>query len=284
MPIAAIGLLFLSAILHTSWNLLLKKSEEKFVATWWTVTIGGAASLIVLFFIGLPPREIWIFGLLSVLVEGAYFITLSYAYQDHDFSLVYPLARGAAPAFLAVWSLTLLGERPTTGGMLGLALIIGGLLFVGASTLIGSTAKGIHLRGILLALTTALLISIYTAIDGTAIKRAHTIAYAFLVLGLTPLPVTPFVLRRYSWSQVLGAWKTQRLRLLWTGLLGVTSYVLALLAYTLAPLSYSGAIREVSVVMGAFAGWRFLGEKLGQTRVIGAIIIFAGILIIARFG
>ena len=39
----------------------------------------------------------------------------------------------------------------------------------------------------------------------------------------------------------------------------------------------SSAIREVSVVIGAFAGWKILGEKLGPLRIIGAVIIFAGI-------
>jgi len=40
----------------------------------------------------------------------------------------------------------------------------------------------------------------------------------------------------------------------------------------------------VSVVFGAFAGWWLLKEKMGAMRVLGAIVIFAGILIIAIFG
>jgi drug/metabolite transporter (DMT)-like permease len=40
----------------------------------------------------------------------------------------------------------------------------------------------------------------------------------------------------------------------------------------------------VSVVFGALAGWWFLKEKMGGVRVLGAIVIFAGILIIAIFG
>jgi drug/metabolite transporter (DMT)-like permease len=36
--------------------------------------------------------------------------------------------------------------------------------------------------------------------------------------------------------------------------------------------------------MGAYAGWQFLGEKLGGRRVVGAIVIFAGILVVALFG
>jgi drug/metabolite transporter (DMT)-like permease len=36
--------------------------------------------------------------------------------------------------------------------------------------------------------------------------------------------------------------------------------------------------------MGAFAGWQFLGEKMGWRRVAGATVIFAGIVVIALFG
>lgn len=60
--------------------------------------------------------------------------------------------------------------------------------------------------------------------------------------------------------------------------------MLALFAYTFAPLSYSGAIREVSVVIGAFLGWRFLKEEMGGVRVAGSAIVFAGVMVIAIFG
>ena len=49
-------------------------------------------------------------------------------------------------------------------------------------------------------------------------------------------------------------------------------------------MNYSEAIREVSVVLGAFAGWQFLGEKLGKARILGAVVIFAGIVMIAVLG
>ena len=108
--------------------------------------------------------------------------------------------------------------------------------------------------------------------------------YAFLIFALVPLPLTPFVLRQYGWPRLKAAWEENRLRLPLAGILGIVAYLFALAAYSIAPLNYSGAIREVSVVIGAFAGWKILGEKLGPLRIIGAVIIFAGILIIARLG
>jgi uncharacterized membrane protein len=43
-------------------------------------------------------------------------------------------------------------------------------------------------------------------------------------------------------------------------------------------------VREISVVFGAMAGWIFLKERMGGMRVLGAAIIFVGVLVIALFG
>ncbi|HEY2980734.1 MAG TPA: EamA family transporter [Anaerolineales bacterium] len=282
MSLPAIGLLFLSAALHTFWNLLLKQAGGKYIATFWTVVLSGLIFAPVLFFTGLPPRSQWPLLLISAIVEVAYFLSLSQAYQDHDFSLIYPVARGTAPAFLTLWSILILGERLTRGGAAGLALIVIGLMVAGGSSYL---AGGVPpRRALVLALLTALFISIYSFIDGFAVKHGPTVSYAIGIFTLIPILITPFVLLRYPRAllqQELSAnWK----RLALIAVLGVCSYILALTAYALAPLSYAGAIREVSVVFGAFAGWRLLGEKMGGARLFGAAIIFAGILMIALFG
>jgi drug/metabolite transporter (DMT)-like permease len=284
MPTLAIALLFLSASLHTLWNLLLKGSRHKFIASWWIVTIGALMFMPGLFVTGMPPREIWLFALFSAGLEATYFLTLSLAYKSSDFSLVYPMARGTAPAFLTLWSLLFLNERPTGWGLVGLALIISGLLLTGASSLIQNRKNIPNIKGIAAALGTAFLISVYTFVDGIAVKRGPALPYGLLMFTLIPIWTTPIVLRRYGWSRVFGEWKVQPGRFLVTGFFSVLAYLIALYAYSFAPISYSGAIREVSVVLGALAGWFFLKERLGSVRVIGAIIIFTGILTIAILG
>ena len=130
---------------------------------------GGIIALVTLLFTGLPVREMWKFAVFSILAEAAYFVTLSYAYHDNEFSLIYPIARGAAPAFLALWSFLFLDETFTAGGLIGLALIISGLIVIGISTLATSHVTRLHLRGVAVAVFLALLISIYSAIDGAAV-------------------------------------------------------------------------------------------------------------------
>ncbi len=284
MPIFAILILFVSAILHTTWNLLLKQAGEKYIATWWAILLGSAVFLPFLFFTGLPARETWILLLISVLVEAAYYATLSTAYRDADFSLVYPLARGAAPALIGVWSVLFLGEKLTFGGMLGLGIILLGLLIIGGSNFFQWNRENPHLRGTLLALLLALLISIYSTIDGRAAKLTPVFPYAVMIFFLAPVFTSPLMLRRYGWPVLKAELTMHRVRIVGIGLLTVSAYLLALAAYSMAPVSYAGAIREVSVVMGAFAGWWFLGERLGGWRLAGSIIIFGGIIVISIFG
>jgi len=284
MPILALALLLTSAVLHALWNLLLKQSTEKYIAMGWQVIISGILSVFALFFTGLPPRSMWLFALISMTLEAIYFILLSFAYSDHDFSLVYPVARGAAPALVVLWSFVFLREIPSAGGFIGIATIVCGLVIIGITSFLQPHEGKPKFKGISIALSIAVVISVYTLIDGFAVKHGPVLPYGLSMFMLVPILTTPVIVRHYGWDQFLKAWHTQPARLILVGFLGVIAYLFALFAYSFAPVNYSEAIREVSVVMGAFAGWQFLGEKLGKIRLLGAIVIFAGIVLIAVFG
>jgi drug/metabolite transporter (DMT)-like permease len=284
MPILAIALLLTSAALHALWNLILKQSPIKYIAMGWQVIIGGIISSVFLFFTGLPPRSMWLYAVTSTVLEAIYFVLLSFAYSDHDFSLVYPVARGAAPALVVLWSLLFLHEIPSIGGFIGIATIICGLVIIGATGFFQPHEIKPQFKGIAVALLIALIISIYTLVDGYAVKHGPALPYGLTMFTLMPVLTSPVILRRYGWGQFVKATRTQPSRLILVGFLGVIAYLFALFAYSLAPVNYSEAIREVSVVLGAFAGWKFLGEKLGKVRILGAGVIFAGIVLIAVFG
>jgi drug/metabolite transporter (DMT)-like permease len=284
MPGLAIALLLSSAALHALWNLLLKKSHEKYLAMGWQVIIGSIVSIFALLFIGLPPRSMWLLVLISTILEAIYFGILTYAYHDNDFSLVYPVARGAAPALVVIWSALFLNEIPSIGGLLGIFLIVCGLAIIGATSLLQNPTGKPHMRGIAIALSVALVISIYTLVDGYAVKHGPALSYGLSLFMLMPVFTTPLIVRHYGWEQSLNTFKEQPARLILVGVLAVVAYLSALFAYSIAPVNYSEAIREVSVVMGAFAGWYFLGEQMGKIRIFGAVVIFAGIVTIAVFG
>ena len=284
MSALALALLLSSAVLHALWNLLLKRSDRKYIAMGWQIILSGVLALVALFFTGLPPRSMWLFAILSGVLESIYFVLLTFAYTDHDFSLVYPVARGAAPALVVVWAALFLREIPSVGGLIGIVLIVGGLVIIGATSLFQNGAEKPQFRGILSALSVALVISIYTIVDGFAVKHGPALAYGLTFFVLMPIMTTPFIVHHYGWSQLMEGLRAQPAKLTLVGFLGLIAYLAALFAYSIAPVNYSEAVREVSVVLGAFAGWYFLGEQMGRVRILGAIAIFGGIVLIAVLG
>jgi len=285
MPPIALGLLLVAATLHAGWNLFVKRAREKQVFTWWGLVVGSICfAPLLLLSQSFPPR-IWPYVIFSALVEGAYYIILTRAYEHGDFSLVYPMARGAAPAFLVVWAVLLLGERPRLAGFVGLVLLVLGLVIVGGNTwwsLRKTTA--LSTSGIVLALSVAFCISIYSAIDGAAVHIVAPLPYTVLVISLSTVFITPMILVRYGGRAVVAEWRANWFRIVIVGILMLLSYMLVLQTYAIAHVSYAGAIREISVVFAAFIGWRWLGEDFGLLRVMGASVIFVGILVIAIAG
>jgi drug/metabolite transporter (DMT)-like permease len=288
VPALALVLVIVAAALHAGWNLLLKQVDEKYIVNWWSVLFSAALALPVIFAGGLPQRQAWPLLIASAMVEVAYMAALAAAYNLSDFSLVYPVARGAAPAFLALWSILFLGERLTPAGAAGLGLVIGGLMLVGSNELLRQRAAKIgqpssrgRITGLTLALGIALLISIYSTLDGAAVKLTPATPYTVVMLGLTGLLFTPFAVRGNGWRKTLQVGRAHWRRILLIGSFGLLAYALVLNAYAIAQVSYAGALREVSIVFAALAGWKLLGEPLGRVRVIGSLVIFAGIVMIA---
>ncbi len=284
MSFTALSLLIGAAILHAVWNLLLKQANEKYIVTWWALLIGSLCFLPLMFIGQTFSLHALPLAVVSALFEAAYFVFLAAAYRNADFSLVYPIARGTSPALLAIWSVLFLGEHLSCGGILGLSILICGLVTIGSSAMLGKSALTPNRRSVILALLVALFISVYSVIDGTAVKLTSPIKYTVVVFWLTMLFITPFIFKFYGWQEMKRSWEANWLRASSIGFLTLVSYGLVLIAFTIAPVSYSGAIRESSIVLGALAGWLFLGEGFGSVRVLGSVVIFAGILLIALRG
>jgi drug/metabolite transporter (DMT)-like permease len=285
MPISALALLIIAALLHAGWNLLLKNVDHKYIVLWWGLTIGSVISLPVLILNWPVPARIWPYALGSALFEAIYDGILAAAYQKEDFSLVYPIARGGAPALLALWAILFLKESPSPAGKIGLVIITVGLMMVGSSKWLSSRKKGISSAvGIGLACLVALTISIYSVIDGAAVKLTDAAAYTVLVFVLTAIFGLPIIIKLYGLPAIEIEGRSHWLQAGAIGCLSLLSYMLVLITYSCAPVSYGGAIREISIVFGALAGWLWLKESFGLVRAIGALVIFAGILTILISG
>jgi multidrug transporter EmrE-like cation transporter len=117
-------LLLLAAVLHAGWNLIVKRAGGDQVFTWLAVVVGSACFFPLIFAGSGLSWRVAPYLVASAGLEMAYFLALTRAYQLGDFSLVYPIARGSAPAFLAIWATTFLDESLSPGGIVGLSVLV----------------------------------------------------------------------------------------------------------------------------------------------------------------
>ena len=281
MSSEALALVLAAGLIHASWNLLLKRSEDPLVVGAASLLAGGVLFAPVLVN-GLPvPSAVWPYVITSGCVMVAYYGVLGHAYQRGDFSLVYPVARGTAPALIAVWAAIFLGERPSVRGVAGIGLILMGLVVLGGGPLWLRRRDWKNLApGLLPAFLVALLISIYSVVDGAGVRLWEPAPYVVLTFVLGGSILVPALWVR-SPSRVARVIRTSWKSVVAIAGLTLLAYSMVLRAYQIAPIGYAGAAREIGIVFGALAGWLLLGERFGAFRTAGAVLVFAGIAVLA---
>ena len=222
--------------------------------------------------------------LLSAGLEALYFTLLGGAYQRGDLSLVYPLARGSALLFVTLFAFAFLGERPTPLGLAGIALIVIGVYTLHVKALTGpgllAPVLSVRERPSQLALLTGLTIACYSVVDkvGVSLCGPGAISLPDLLVRRTgPRPIYaagPPVGGRRSLARepVVRCWPT--------AVMFFASYLLVLFVIRTSRVSYVSSVREMSVVFAAVLGAFVLHEPLGEKKILGAVLIFAGILCI----
>jgi drug/metabolite transporter (DMT)-like permease len=263
-----------SAVLHATWNLLVKTSDERFLTAWGQFVVGGVLLLPVLLFTGLPDADTIPFLVVSSIVHVVYVCALVRAYHHADFSFAYPLARGGGALVAAVGGVAFLSDDLSSLSWLSIAIV-----FVGLVSLV---RPSVGLVAIGWALLTALTIGIYTTLDAAGARRTDSgfvygivlvvgAALAISVLGIALGRGPAFA--RYLRSE-------QRIRIVAGGLASVVAYSMVLAAVRLAPVGYVASLRESSVVLGAAAGWLLLHERLGKARIVSSVIVAAGLVLL----
>ena len=99
------------ALLHASWNALIKSGTDKSLDTALIHVMGTALALPLLLIVGLPPVNSMPYLAASIIIHIGYYIALAGAYKHGDLGLTYPIMRGLAPLLVAIGSGALIGEH-----------------------------------------------------------------------------------------------------------------------------------------------------------------------------
>src|SRR5712691_6937988 len=249
----AIALVLGAALIHASWNYLLKKSGGGIGFVWAFAALSSllyaplAVGVVIVQHFELTAQALaFIFA--SAVLHTAYYLLLDRGYRHGDLSVVYPLARATGPFLTVLFAVALLGERPGGVAMCGAALVVGGAFFLAASP-----AK---LR------------------EAGAMRGA-----AFALLTGCVIVMAPLALRRRA--EVKSAWTLQKKAVILVALLCPLAYILVLTAMVFTPVSYVAPAREISILFGALMGAHWLQEGDVTRRIAAAAAMALGVVALA---
>jgi uncharacterized membrane protein len=281
-----------SAVLHVSWNVLIKTAGDPLHAA----TIGQLAAAAVVVPLGVVAwvaggsREIPIeglaLGLASGVVETVYFILLSAAYRRGDLSVVYPVARGTAPLVAVVIGVTILGERLGIAGTAGVIALLAGFLWYQRPWRVLAAVS--HRRAgdsaIAFAVATGVAIATYSAIDRVGSRLIEPVTYAAILWLVCSTCLVGWIaltgeggLRAIDRASVrpaaIGGW------------LSLAAYVAILFALSVSPLTAVAPLRESSIVLASAWGAIRLGEAPDRgeaaRRIAASGLIVLGAVLLA---
>lgn len=284
MTAPVLALVIVAAVAHATWNLVVKRARTSGTGFLWLTFVLGAVLFAPLGLSSLATAgdDLTIVVLLaagSAALQLTYFLLLQRGYRFGDVTIVYPLARGTGPLLSVVFAIILFGERPSAIALTGAAAVIVGVVVIG---LVGGRSVIARNRaGIIAGLLVGVVIAGYTLWDAHAVVTVGLapIGYYWVGLVMQAVVFAPFALRsRAATVAVAGRhWAA----VLIVGILAPLAYVLVLFAFTLAPVALVAPAREVSVVLVALGGWLFFREPDPARRIIGSLIVLAGVALLA---
>ncbi|MFO1329500.1 MAG: DMT family transporter [Rubrivivax sp.] len=291
MPASALALVLVAALLHALWNLAAKRAGGDHRFAFISAALVTLLWLPVAAWVGLQQLAQWTpitwacVGV-SALLHVLYFNVLLLGYRASDLTVVYPVARGAAPLLSVACAWTLLGEPVRAAGVAGVLMVCTGVFAVAGGPGIAARAHDAVARARVLAglrwgLATGAFIAAYTVVDAYAVKLLLVSPVLLDYMGnVLRLPVlAPAALR--DRAALAAAWRAQWRHALVVALLGPLAYMLVLGAMQLAPLSSVAPARELSMLFAALLGGQLLGEQDRVARLIGAVCIAAGVMLLA---
>ena len=270
------ALVLSAALIHAMWNAVVKGAADRTITFALVMAGHTIPALIAVPFLPLPDPQAFPYLAASVFIHWGYYYLLVSAYKFGDLSLVYPIARGAAPLMVALSALFFINENMSLQGWVGLILVSAGILALA----LFSSRQEKPFMAVAFALATAMTIATYSVVDGVGIRASSDpfsyIAWLFILEGLVFfIIVVPRQerLRQFNRKQIITG--------LVGGVLAGLAYGLVLYAKTMAPLGMVSALRETSVIFAAMIGLFLFGEGPAKPRLSAAVIVSLGIVLLS---
>ncbi len=264
-----------AALLHATWNALIKVGASKMTSMMIMTLVQGGFGLIVALTRDFPGGEVWLWLLASGVFHSAYKLFLGFAYEQGDLSRVYPIARGAAPMVVLLISALFLSDVITGWEYVGVIVLGLGILLMAQ----GVFRSGESVKLVPLALGSAAMTAGYSLVDGLGARVSGDavayVAWLFVMDAVFFTPVCVALRGRGVFKASLTTWISGSV----AAAASYGAYAIAVWAMTIAPIALVAALRETSILFAVLIGWIFFGEKMGALKAAAAGLIVAGVVL-----
>lgn len=273
MPLTVFLAVLMAALLHASWNAVVKTGVSKQTSMLLMSVFQALISVVVATAYPWPDAHVWPWLVGSGLVHMAYQLFLAYAYEQGDLSRVYPIARGTAPFLVLLVSLAFLSDPLEVTDLAGIFVLGAGIALIARGVFFGNESR----RLLPFALASATATAAYTLIDGLGARvwgePVAYVAWLMIFSGATYVPAVLFL----KGSSVLRAGRSDVAKGFIAAAASFGAYAIAVWAMTLAPIALVGALRETSILFAVLIGWLWFGEKMDRGKVGAVTLIIIGI-------
>ena len=267
-------LIILSALCHAIWSAIIKSSKNPLSLMGITSVLEVTIFLPLTFTVPFPTLEVWYFLIATVIIHVFYRLNVIYSYRYGDLSYIYPISRGSSCLFVAIISILFLSSDISVAGFVGILIVCIGLFLISYSKNLS-----FNFRGFALAISTAILITAYTLVDGVGVRLSENgFSYIYWLFTLNGIPlliiglISKDGLRKketYTFRSGIAA-----------GVFATSSYAIVVWSMQFIEIAYVSSIREISIVFAAIIGMLFLFEKNAKSRIIPSILIVSGISVV----
>ena len=266
-----------AAFLHAFWNFLVRGTEDK--------SLGMAAvmfghlplAVIGLFYVGLPSVESLTYVLVSAVLHLGYQVFLLNAYRFGELTQIYPVARGASPLLITLFTMLTIPSVLKPIEVAGVVMVSGGIITFG---FVQYRSKSVGTNGILLAFITGCFIASYSVVDATGARITQS-AISFYGASTTVNAVLLALYLSFFHPAVLSrVYRDAPVTFIIGGNASYLAYVAVLWACLSAPVAVVSSLRETSVLFAVGFGAVFLKEKITVLKIIVILTILCGVIVL----
>jgi len=281
-----LGFAFLTALFESLKDLSGKfglGQLNEFFISWSMSALALPILLPILFYVGIPELNatFWKAIMVGGVLNAVSLVLYMRAIRVSDLSVTIPMIT-FTPMFLLITSPFMVGEYPSTIGVFGVLLIVGG------SYLLNIQSRG---QGVLepfkrllvdpgprLMLLVAFIWSFTSNIDKIGVQNSSPIFWSVAMTSFLAVSLFPIMLKfsDHSKEKII----SQAKPLIAIGLFNALTFVTQMIAINFVFVAYVISIKRGSAILSVFWGHFFFDEKGLRERLVGVIIMVAGVFLI----